>query len=640
MKEKLAGMWSVREEGTEFSSFSKIWDKLIFLISVAFIVFHLYTAYFGVVSGVGQKAVHLLFMVVLLYMKDFMIPKQGAVKKAWNVILLILGAVSILYVFQIWSALTYRRGIIYQTDIIFGILCILGLLVATKRRVAASLAIVVCCFIVFSFVGPWMPGFLKHTGMTLKSFTNVIFLGSEGVFGTALYASAQNVALFVILGAIFEATGVGDFMIQLASMAFGKFTGGPAKVSVIASGFFGSISGSAIANVVGTGTFTIPMMKKVGFDPEFAGAVEATASTGGQIMPPIMGSGAFIMAEMIGVSYFTIVKAAFIPSVLFYLAALLQVHFYAKKHGIKGVAKDTLPDKKNVLKRAYLILPLVFLVVALGVWKWTITRTGFYSIVLAVVLSCFRKETRINFEKFKEIVNNSVNGCITVAVACAIVGVIIGVVMGTGIGVRLSTILIDVAGGKLFLLLALTMVCSLIMGMGMPTNGCYLVLSILIAPALVKMNVSLLAAHLFIFYFGCISSVTPPVALAAYAAAGIAKCNPGKCGIKAFKLAISGFILPFMFIYNPALMLDGSFLNIVRALITAFAGVYCLAGAMERYLVRWEISRIETVVLCAAALLLIDPNLITDVIGIGVAAALILIHGAKDKVKKADVQDA
>ena len=473
-----------------------------------------------------------------------------------------------------------RLGLIITPDIVFGLILIAVIFVAAQRCVGNAMVIVTLVFIAYGFLGPIFPGFLGHQGLSLKRFINLVCVTSDGIWGTPIYASALYIVLFVILGAVLQETGVGDYLTDLATSAFGKYRGGPAKVAVVASGFFGSISGSPVANVIGTGTFTIPLMKKNGFAPEYAGAVEAAASTGGQIMPPIMGATAFIIAEMLGVPYFEIVTAAVIPAILYYVALMVAVDMEAMKKGLRGVPVSDLPKIKDLVKRIYLIAPLVFLVIALGVFQIPIARTGFWTIIITIVIALVDSKVKLTKERWKAMFISAAKGVIPVAVACAMAGIISGVIVGSGIGFKLSSSLIDLANGHMIILLVLTMVVCLIMGMGVPTTAAYLVLAILVAPALTQMGLNPKAAHLFIFYFGIISAVTPPVALAAYAGAGLAKCSPTKTGYIAFKLAISGFVLPYMFVYNNELLMMGTWYNVLLAICSSVIGVYCLSGLL------------------------------------------------------------
>lgn len=619
---------------------SKIFiDKLYFLLGTVFVCFQVYTALFGVIPGVGQKAIHLGLILTLLFLGN-MSKSRGIWLTLLNLLLLVMSIVSIAYILFIDKTIDLRAGITLPADIIFGIMLIIVLLEASRKVVGPSLLVIILLFIAYAFLGRYFPIFLAHAGMSLGRFINLIVLSTDGIFGSPLYASAVYIVLFIILGAVFGETGVGDYFTGLATTAFGRFKGGPAKISVIASGLFGSVNGSAIANVVGTGTFTIPLMKKNGFEPEYAGAVEAASSTGGQIMPPIMGTTAFLVAQMLNIPYFDVVKAALVPAILYFGGILMTVDIHARKKDLKSMDISDVPKLSSMLKKSYLFLPLVFLVVILGVFNFTITKAGIYTLIFTIFLSLFSSETRLTKEKLVRIVKNSVSGSIPVAVACAAVGIVIGVVMGTGLGFRLSGILVDLAHGQKMLLLVLTMLVSIILGMGVPTTAAYLVLAVLVAPALIKLQVLPMAAHLFIFYFGIISNITPPVALAAYAAAGIAHCNPNKCGFTAFHLAISGFILPFMFVYNPSLMLYGAWYNILRSLFTALIGVYCLSAAMEGFAVKWKISWIERFLYVAVAFLLIDSGSLTDLLGVGLLVLLIVFRVfLSQKTRPAAVKD-
>lgn len=612
--------------------------KLSFIISAVFCLFHCYTALFGAAPGISQRAIH-LGLILIIFFLDYM-AKEG---RKWyfriaDLFFIFASAGSFYYIMSIDKTLSLRSGLIYTYDVFFGILLMLTLIEATRRAVGKSLSIVVLVFLAYALFGASLPGFLAHAGMGITRIISVVYLGTDGIYGTAIYASASYIVLFVILGAIFNETGVGDYFTKLSSRAFGRFKGGPAKIAVVASGLFGSISGSAIANVIGTGTFTIPMMKKCGFEDEYAAAVEASASTGGQIMPPVMGATAFLIAEYLGIPYFEVVKAALIPAILFYAAILMTVDLYARKHNIQGISEEELPSWKELAKNVYLIVPLLYLIFSMSVLNMSVTKSGITSLFVTILCTLFSSKNRITPEKLKRIVIASVNGTKPVAIACGVVGIIIGVVMGTGLGFRMSAILIKISGDNLVVLLILTMAVSLILGMGVPTTAAYLMLALLVVPTLKQMDVLPIAAHLFIFYFGIISNVTPPVALASYAAAGVAQCNPTKTGFYAFKLSLSGFILPFMFIYNPVLLMQGSALEIIQSLLTALIGIYCLSAALEKYIFVWNVNWPERVVLFAAALLMIVPGTVTDFAGFLVLILVFLVK--KHEEKKAVMQKA
>ena len=534
--------------------------KVSLILAICFVAFHLYTAAFGTMPGIAQKSIHLGFLLVIFYI-NAMVDSE----KRWEQIFLGIMALFALggcaYITILDENLQLRAGIVYASDILFAILLIIAIFEACRRKMGNPLVIITLVFVAYAFLGKYIPGFLNQPGMTLKKFTSLVYLTTDGIFGSPLYASASYVVLFVLLGAIMSVSGIGDYMTNLATSLFGHMRGGPAKVAVVASGFFGSISGSPTANVIGTGTFTIPMMKKNGFEPEFAAAVEATASTGGAIMPPIMGSTAFIMAEMLGIPYTAVAKAALIPAILYFLAVLFGVDIYAAKHGLKGIPRSQLPKVRSMLKQIYMLAPLIFLIFCMAVFNMTIVRSGLLTIIVTLVLVEINPKTRMTKEQWLQIPVQTVKSAVSVGIACAMAGIISGVIMGSGLGYRISSILTSVAGTSMLLLLVLTMVVSLIMGMGVPTTAAYLVLASLVAPTMIQLGIPPLAAHMFIFYFGCISSITPPVALAAYAGAGLAGCDPNKTGYKAFRLAFCSFLMPYLFVYNPVLLMEGGVLE-------------------------------------------------------------------------------
>ena len=591
--------------------------KVSLILAICFVAFHLYTAAFGTMPGIAQKSIHLGFLLVIFYI-NAMVDSE----KRWEQIFLGIMALFALggcaYTTILDENLQLRAGIVYASDILFAILLIIAIFEACRRKMGNPLVIITLVFVAYAFLGKYIPGFLNQPGMTLKKFTSLVYLTTDGIFGSPLYASASYVVLFVLLGAIMSVSGIGDYMTNLATSLFGHMRGGPAKVAVVASGFFGSISGSPTANVIGTGTFTIPMMKKNGFEPEFAAAVEATASTGGAIMPPIMGSTAFIMAEMLGIPYTAVAKAALIPAILYFLAVLFGVDIYAAKHGLKGIPRSQLPKVRSMLKQIYMLAPLIFLIFCMAVFNMTIVRSGLLTIIVTLVLVEINPKTRMTKEQWLQIPVQTVKSAVSVGIACAMAGIISGVIMGSGLGYRISSILTSVAGTSMLLLLVLTMVVSLIMGMGVPTTAAYLVLASLVAPTMIQLGIPPLAAHMFIFYFGCISSITPPVALAAYAGAGLAGCDPNKTGYKAFRLAFCSFLMPYLFVYNPVLLMEGGVLDILWSLVTALIGAYLLASGFEGFFFRWSLKWFERPLMILGAVMLIVPGMVTDLVGIAI----------------------
>ena len=591
--------------------------KVSLILAICFVAFHLYTAAFGTMPGIAQKSIHLGFLLVIFYI-NAMVDSE----KRWEQIFLGIMALFALggcaYITILDENLQLRAGIVYASDILFAILLIIAIFEACRRKMGNPLVIITLVFVAYAFLGKYIPGFLNQPGMTLKKFTSLVYLTTDGIFGSPLYASASYVVLFVLLGAIMSVSGIGDYMTNLATSLFGHMRGGPAKVAVVASGFFGSISGSPTANVIGTGTFTIPMMKKNGFEPEFAAAAEATASTGGAIMPPIMGSTAFIMAEMLGIPYTAVAKAALIPAILYFLAVLFGVVIYAAKHGLKGIPRSQLPKVRSMLKQIYMLAPLIFLIFCMAVFNMTIVRSGLLTIIVTLVLVEINPKTRMTKEQWLQIPVQTVKSAVSVGIACAMAGIISGVIMGSGLGYRISSILTSVAGTSMLLLLVLTMVVSLIMGMGVPTTAAYLVLASLVAPTMIQLGIPPLAAHMFIFYFGCISSITPPVALAAYAGASLAGCDPNKTGYKAFRLAFCSFLMPYLFVYNPVLLMEGGVLDTLWSLVTALIGAYLLASDFEGFFFRWSLKWFERPLMILGAVMLIVPGMVTDLVGIAI----------------------
>ena len=591
--------------------------KVSLILAICFVAFHLYTAAFGTMPGIAQKSIHLGFLLVIFYI-NAMVDSEKRWEQMFLGIMALFALGGCAYITILDENLQLRAGIVYASDILFAILLIIAIFEACRRKMGNPLVIITLVFVAYAFLGKYIPGFLNQPGMTLKKFTSLVYLTTDGIFGSPLYASASYVVLFVLLGAIMSVSGIGDYMTNLATSLFGHMRGGPAKVAVVASGFFGSISGSPTANVIGTGTFTIPMMKKNGFEPEFAAAVEATASTGGAIMPPIMGSTAFIMAEMLGIPYTAVAKAALIPAILYFLAVLFGVDIYAAKHGLKGIPRSQLPKVRSMLKQIYMLAPLIFLIFCMAVFNMTIVRSGLLTIIVTLVLVEINPKTRMTKEQWLQIPVQTVKSAVSVGIACAMAGIISGVIMGSGLGYRISSILTSVAGTSMLLLLVLTMVVSLIMGMGVPTTAAYLVLASLVAPTMIQLGIPPLAAHMFIFYFGCISSITPPVALAAYAGAGLAGCDPNKTGYKAFRLAFCSFLMPYLFVYNPVLLMEGGVLDILWSLVTALIGAYLLASGFEGFFFRWSLKWFERPLMILGAVMLIVPGMVTDLVGIAI----------------------
>lgn len=594
-----------------------IWNIIINVICIAFAVFQLYTATFGVLDAHLQRAIHLAFGFLLIFL---LYPGR----KSWSrssmnpldVLLAIVGAASALYIVVNYQELVLHAGMNNETDFVVGVIGTLMVFEAARRVVGWPMITVALFFMIYAFVGPYIPGIMAHRGVQVQELFDHLFFTTEGIFGTPMGVSSTFIYLFILFGSYLEATGLGKFFIDLANAIAGWAAGGPAKVAVLSSGLMGTVSGSSVGNVAGTGAFTIPMMKKLGYRPAFAGAVEAAASTGGQLMPPVMGAAAFLMAEFVGVPYFDVVKAAVIPALLYYIGVWLGVHYEAKKYGLKGTPREELPKFGPLfMEKGHLALPLAVIVYLL-VSGYTPMRAALAAIVLSIVCACLRKSTRIGFREIVQGLIDGSKGVLGVLIACATAGIIIGVVTKTGVGLKVATALLDLSGGQLLPAMFFTMVTSLILGMGVPTTANYVITSTIAAPVLVQMNVPVLAAHMFAFYFGIVADVTPPVALAAYAGAGIAGANPMRCGVIAAKLAIAAFIVPYIFVLAPELlMIHATPLTITLSALTAIVGMWGVSVAMIGFCQNL-LNLPQRVLFLAGGIGMIIPGHITDVVGV------------------------
>ncbi len=468
----------------------------------------------------------------------------------------------------------------------------------------------------------------------MRYFVRNLFYTKEGIFSTPVNVCSKYIVVFIIFGAFLERTGISNFFIQLANCVAGRFSGGPAKVSVISSALCGMESGSSVGNTVTTGSVTIPMMKKTGYKAEFAGAVEAAASTGGQIMPPIMGAAAFLMADFIGVPYSSILSRAILPAILYFAGIFITVHLEAKRLGLSGIPKEELPKFKLLVRKIYLLLPLVMLVVWVSGNYMTMQRAASFAIVLSIVVSLFDKENRITLPKFFDALEAGGKSTITVATACGVAGIISGSITMTGLANELINGIIAVSNNHLIIALFLTMLCCIVLGMGVPTTANYCIMAATCAPILIRMGVPALAAHFFVFYFGIVADITPPVALAAYAGSAIAKANPMKTAFNASRLAIAVFIVPYVFCFSPALlMIDTNAMEVIRIVITSFIGIFGVAAGLEGYLKK-EMNPLQRILFVVAGLMLIFPSWITDIVGIVLIVAVIVWQYA-EAAKKA-----
>ncbi|MCE5263092.1 MAG: TRAP transporter permease [Deltaproteobacteria bacterium] len=598
------------------------WYTLVKIIAVCFSLFQLYTAMFGLFSAQIQRPTHLMFALTLIYLlyptrKPQKTRSAGLQIHPLDIALSLLSITVASYSLLTYENLMESAGLYSTTDYIMAALGILLTLEATRRIVGLPIVIIASCFIAYAILGPYFPGFLNHRGYEIKRIVTHLWFTTEGVMGIPLGVSATFIFLFILFGAFLTSTGIMDFFMDISNAIAGWASGGPAKVAVLSSALEGTVSGSSVANTVGSGSFTIPMMKRLGYRPEFAGAVEAAASTGGQIMPPVMGAAAFLMAEFIGVPYVEIAKAAVIPAILYFTGIWVVVHFEAKKCGLRGMSRAELPNLWHVLKKdSYLILPL-FAIIYLLVEGFTPMRAALGGLGLCVLVGLFRKATRLNLTRLLDTLEAGARAALGVALACAAAGIIVGVVTLTGIGLKLGDGLLALSGGFLIPTLIFTMITSLILGMGAPTTANYIITSTCAAPAILALGVPVLAAHMFVFYFGIIADITPPVCLAAFAGAAIAKADPIKTGINATKLAIAAFIVPYIFVYSPELLLiHVTPWSIVQTTVTAILGMVGVGAAVEAWY--WtRMSWWERVIAVVAGLMLIVPGTINDLIGFG-----------------------
>lgn len=616
------------------------------VIAILMSAFQFYTAGFGTLLSAKQRSLHVIFAFTL----GFLLFPGGKKSKKDKVsildyIFILLVIVVFGYLFVFVNQISTKGGNATTVDLLFGGLAILLTLEVTRRVVGPELPIVAMLFLLYAKLGPYLPGVLGHRGFTWERIISHMYLTLEGILGIPIGVSATFVFMFILFGSFLDKTGVGKFFIDLAYSLTGHLKSGPAMTAVVASGLMGSISGSSVANTVTTGAFTIPLMKKTGYKSYFAGAVEAAASTGGQIMPPVMGAAAFIMADFTGIPYLHIIAAAAIPAILYYFAVGTMVHIEASKLGLKGLPKEQLPRLGQILRAdGYLLIPLACIIFFL-IKGYTATIAAFYSIVISIIIaiaaSFIKKNNSFGIKDFLSALESGAKGSIGVACACACAGMIVGVVTLTGLGLRIAELIVTLAQGKLLLTLFFTMIASIILGMGLPTTAKYIVLATMAVPALVKLNVNLMAAHLFILYFGVIADITPPVALAAYAGAGIAGANSMKTGFQAVKLASAAFIVPYIFAVDSSLIMVKDvvgttvtylpFISAIPVIITAILGILCLAGAVENYLID-HCKIYERISLGVAALLLLKPGLWTDIFGLIVLIGIYLLQ--KNRIKK------
>lgn len=622
------------------------WNKwLMTLLAVFYSLFHLYITFYPLPTLL-QRAIHVAvgaMLIFLIYPATKQSRQDGIAWYDWLWFIAAIGGVGYL-IHQYEAIMTIRGGIPNQLDIMMAIIMVLVVLEAARRVTGWILIIFALIFLVYPFVSSmeFMPNSLLTRPYDIGDIFGQLYLKTEGLFSSAIGASVTFIFLFILFGAFLSKSGMGQLFNDLALAIAGDKQGGPAKVAVISSGFMGSINGAAVANVVSTGAFTIPLMKKIGYHKNFAGAVEASASVGGQILPPIMGASAFIMAETTGVNYSTIALAALLPALLYYLGVIAQVHFRAGKQNLKGIPKADLPKLKEVLAiRGHMLLPLFGLIWFL-VESVPIGYAAAYTIGITLIVSWLRKETRMGIKEVIEALEDGAKQSLSVMAACAVVGIVIGVVNLTSFGSVITSSIVTLGAGSLFFTLLLTMVASMILGMGLPSIPAYIITATMAAPALASFGIPVLVAHLFVFYFGIFANITPPVALAAFAGAGIAQGDPMKTGWQSLKLALAGFIVPFMFVYNPhMLMIETAnvsvmaksfplptLFEIISVVATSLIGVLGLSAAVEGYFKK-EMPLWQRIILAIGSLMLIAPEWLTDLVGVVLVTLIALLNWRK-----------
>ena len=610
----------------------RIWEglpkQIMRFLAAAFSVYCIWCTLFSTMMPEEKLNIFLGLILILGYL-NYPIKKSHVRVNYipwYDIIIMLAGALPFFY-----FALNAREIIGLATRVTrdpvmvaMAIVAILAYMELCRRSVGVPILCVVGCLLIYTF--------------STVRFGKVIydlFFTTTGLMNTPISVCVKYIVVFIIFGAFLERTGISALFINLANALVGRFSGGPAKVAVISSALCGMVSGSSVGNTVTTGSVTIPMMKKTGYNGEFAGAVEASASTGGQIMPPIMGAAAFLMAEYMGVPYSEVALRAILPAVLYFAGIFIAVHLEAKKLKLKGVPEEELPKFRNLLPRIYLLLPLIVLVALVS----TNSRTMQFSAAIAIVISILvgllnnvisavthseDKSDNLTFGKFIDALEAGAKSTITVAVACAMAGLVAGCITSTGLASKLISAVVAISGGRVLVALFLTMLCCIVLGMGVPTTANYCIMASTCAPILITIGVNEIAAHFFVFYFGIVADITPPVALAAYAGSAIAKANPMKTGINATKLAIAAFVVPYIFCMNPAMLLiDTSVFSVILIIITSLIGIFGVASAMNGYLFRmmgWP----ARIIICAAGLMMMDPTIITDIIGIALLAAVVI----------------
>jgi len=608
----------------------------VYLIGLAMSLFHIWVLTIRAIDPWYFRTMHVVFAGVLLFL---LVPgwKQKDRSKVHSVdwILIAMLVAPAVYIFIEFDEWIYRVGVVPETwDFIFSLMFVAAIWEMARRATGTPLAILTALFILYGHFGAYMPGLFYHKGYDWDRMITYLF-SLDGILGLPIQASAHYIYLFVLFGAFVDSSGAGKFFVDFSRCLAGRFRGGPAKVSILSSALIGTASGSSVANVVVDGVLNIPLMKASGYRGAVAGAIEAMNSTGGQIMPPVMGAGAFLMAEILAIPYGTVATAAIIPALFYYLSAYWMIDFYSAAAGLKGLKQEDLPVFRKIMaEKGYLLVPIIVLLLCLMVFDYSPYRSAMMGIVSLIVVSWVRASSRMGIKAILNTLASGAKGSIEIAATCAAAGIIVGVLTQTGLGTKFAMIIFNYSGGNLYIAMVFTMLIAIMLGMGMPTTAAYAICASVLAPALIQMNVPEIAAHMFIFYFACISALTPPVALASFAAAAIANARSWEVGWQGMRFAIAGFLIPYMFVLGPAMVLIGEWWEIVLAVITGSIGTAALAGSVQGWLltrcVKWE-----RIILFIGALCLIKPGWITDIIGAVILFGIILLQLARRKTATA-----
>ncbi|WP_100400063.1 TRAP transporter permease [Bacillus sp. FJAT-44742] len=630
-EEERSNLEEVLDQENGWSRAYRTWRLFLSAICIGLAFYILYSAAFGGMPAWQHRAVFTSLALFLCF--SFVPYKKGRnrLHPVFDLVPLLLSAALVAFTFLAYPEVSMRGGNVLPMDIAAGTLMMALIIEGVRRTVGIAMASLTLFFIIYVFAGPYFPGLAGHPGYSFNRLIDTMFISTNGIFSDPIYIASTVLILFLLFASILLRTGAGQFFIDFAFSLTGRLRGGPALASVLSSGMMGTITGNGVANATMTGPFTIPLMRKVGYSRNFSGGVEAVASQGGQIMPPIMGAAAFIMAEYTGIPFIQIAAYALIPALLYFFMASLMIYLQARKQGLEGLPKTQLPNFWEVIfKRGYLMLPLILIVVMM-IQGYSPMRAGMWAIVSLCLISLLRKETRLSFVKFLGAIEQGIKNSISTIMACAGAGIITGAVIMTGLGTRFSRLAVDLSGGELLPLLLLIMVASIILGMGMPTVSAYVILATVAVGGLTQVGVPVIAAHLFVFYFGIFSGITPPVAITSYITAGIARGEPMRTSFQSMRIGIAGFLLPYMFIYNPTLLLEGSTPTIILGVGTATIGLVSFACFIQGYAVS-ATNLLQRITFLAAALLLVAFEPVTDGLGILLFLGVFMYQWIKNKM--------